>query len=65
MALSALSIRVSADPEDGDDMRGPLPEAAPVVRYEWQGRFGPMVVEVCGDQAFVNGRAVEPHPKRS
>lgn len=30
-----------------------------VLRYAWQGRFGPMLVEVRGGKATVNGRVVE------
>lgn len=38
-----------------------LPLAAEgVLRYVWEGRFGPMLIEVRGDRAYVNGQAVEP-----
>jgi hypothetical protein len=37
-----------------------LPLAAEgVLRYLWEGRFGPMLIEVRDGQAFVNGQAVE------
>jgi hypothetical protein len=29
-------------------------------RYLWESRFGLIVIEVLGDQAFVNGQPVEP-----
>jgi hypothetical protein len=32
-----------------------------VQRWVWQGRFGPMLIEVIGEQVFVNGQRVEPH----
>ncbi|MEP7294703.1 MAG: hypothetical protein ABI702_00835 [Burkholderiales bacterium] len=31
-----------------------------VLRYVWESRFGPMLVEVKGDRAYVNGQIVEP-----
>ena len=31
-----------------------------VLRYLWEGRFGPMLIEVKDGKAFVNGQAVEP-----
>ena len=31
-----------------------------VLRYLWEGRFGPMLIEVRDGLAFVNGQAVEP-----
>jgi hypothetical protein len=37
----------------------PLPLAAEgVLRYVWQSAFGPMLIEVHDDAAFVNGRRV-------
>lgn len=30
-----------------------------VLRYVWEGRFGEMLIEVIGDEAFVNGERVE------
>jgi hypothetical protein len=32
-----------------------------VQRYVWEGRFGPMLIEVRGGAVFVNGQRVEPH----
>lgn len=32
-----------------------------VRRWAWQGRWGPMLIEVIGDEVFVNGQRVEPH----
>ncbi|CAN5512345.1 hypothetical protein BH09PSE5_BH09PSE5_20120 [soil metagenome] len=31
-----------------------------VLRYVWESRFGPMLIEVVDGQAFVNGQAVTP-----
>lgn len=37
-----------------------LPLAAEgVLRYLWEGKFGPILIEVRDGQAFVNGQAVE------
>ena len=32
-----------------------------VQRYVWEGRFGPMLIEVKDGAVFVNGQRVEPH----
>lgn len=32
-----------------------------VQRTLWHSRFGAMLIEVVGDQVFVNGQKVEPH----
>jgi len=32
-----------------------------VQRYVWEGRFGPMLIEVKDGAVFVNGQPVEPH----
>ena len=32
-----------------------------VQRTLWHSRFGAMLIEVVGDQVFVNGQRVEPH----
>jgi hypothetical protein len=38
-----------------------LPLAAEgVLRYVWESRFGPMLIEVKEGRAYVNGQAVEP-----
>jgi hypothetical protein len=43
-------------------LQAPLPLAAPgVLRQVWEGRWGSMLIEVVGDQVFVNGQRVEPH----
>ena len=31
-----------------------------VLRYLWESRFGPMLIEVRDGRAFVNGQGVEP-----
>jgi hypothetical protein len=42
-----------------------LPLATPgVQRWVWEGRYGPMLVEVAGDEVFVNGQRVQPHEPR-
>lgn len=33
-----------------------------VQRYVWESRFGPILIEVIGDDAFVNGQRVQPAP---
>lgn len=35
-----------------------------VQRWVWEGRYGPMLLEVAGEQVFVNGQRVEPHEPR-
>lgn len=38
-----------------------LPLATPgVQRYVWESRFGNILIEVVGEQSFVNGERVEP-----
>ena len=32
-----------------------------VRRWTWQSRYGPMLIEVIGDEVFVNGQRVVPH----
>lgn len=47
-----------------DATQPPLPLAAQgVQRYVWESRFGQMLIEVVGDETFVNGQRVEPHPR--
>ena len=42
-------------------MQGDLPLAANgVLRYVWESRFGPMLIEVRDSKAYVNGQVVEP-----
>ncbi|MBN8504924.1 MAG: hypothetical protein J0L58_10635 [Burkholderiales bacterium] len=44
-----------------DDAQSPLPlETEGVARWVWESRFGPMLIEVQGQQVFVNGSPVEP-----
>jgi hypothetical protein len=44
-----------------DEIQCALPLAAEgVLRYVWESRFGPMLIEVKDEQAFVNGVPVEP-----
>ena len=44
----------------------PLPLAsAGVLRQVWESRFGPILIEVIGDQAYVNGALVERAPSSS
>lgn len=48
----------------GDLPQAPLPLATEgVQRYVWDGRFGPMLVEVVGEAIYVNGQRVEPAPR--
>lgn len=45
-------------------LQAPLPLAAEgVLRYVWESKFGPMLIEVVGGAIFVNGKAVEPAPR--
>ncbi len=34
-----------------------------VLRYVWESKFGPILIEVVGGAIFVNGMAVEPAPR--
>jgi hypothetical protein len=44
-----------------DDAQAALPlAAAGVERHVWEGRYGPMLVEVRDGQVFVNGQWVQP-----
>ncbi|WP_280154490.1 hypothetical protein [Piscinibacter sp. XHJ-5] len=46
---------------EGDSPQADLPLAAEgVLRYVWEGKFGPMLIEVRGGCAYVNGQVVEP-----
>lgn len=45
-----------------DDAQPPLPLASDgVLRWLWRGRFGEMLIEVVGDEVFVNGQRVSRH----
>jgi hypothetical protein len=61
---------VSADPSlvpefvvgHSDDAQPLLPLASNgILRWVWQCRYGAMLIEVIGDDVFVNGRRVLPH----
>jgi hypothetical protein len=53
--LPDVLTRISRSP------RADLPLATEgVLRYVWESRFGPMLIEVRDGRAFVNGQAVEP-----
>jgi hypothetical protein len=44
-----------------DEHQVPLPLAADgIQRYVWESRFGSILIEVVGEQTFVNGSRVEP-----
>lgn len=46
---------------DIDDAQAALPlAAAGVERHVWEGRYGPMLVEVRDGQVYVNGQWVQP-----
>ena len=40
--------------------RLPLASAG-ILRWVWEGKFGAILIEVVGDQVFVNGQLVERH----
>lgn len=45
-----------------DDAQPPLPLASDgVQRWVWHSRFGEMLIEVAGDEVFVNGQRVHRH----
>lgn len=45
----------------GSSAQADLPLATEgVLRYVWESRFGPMLIEVRQGQAYVNGQPVEP-----
>lgn len=46
----------------GEQIAPSLPLASDgVQRWVWHGRYGAMLIEVIGDDVFVNGQRVEPH----
>lgn len=46
------------------DAQPALPLAADgVSRWVWESRYGAMLIEVSGDDVYVNGQRVEPHPR--
>lgn len=45
-----------------DDTQSALPLASQgVMRWVWESRYGPILIEVVEDRVFVNGELVEPH----
>ena len=45
-----------------DDAQPPLPLASDgVLRWVWRSRYGEMLIEVMGDEVFVNGQRVHRH----
>ena len=45
-----------------DDAQPPLPLASDgVLRWLWHSRFGDILIEVMGDEVFVNGQRVRGH----
>ena len=53
--LHEVFTRISTPPQ------ADLPLSAEgVLRYVWESRFGPMLIEVRNGQSFVNGQLVEP-----
>jgi hypothetical protein len=47
-------------PRRADEPQAALPLASDgVQRFVWEGRYGPMLVEVVGEAIYVNGRRVE------
>ena len=51
---------VVVGPADPAQPELPLASAG-VQRWLWNGKFGPMLIEVVGERVFVNGQSVEPH----
>lgn len=37
------------------------PAGEGVLRWVWESRYGPILIEAMGDEVFVNGQRVEPH----
>jgi len=47
-----------------EDCQTALPLASEgVLRYVWDSRFGSILIEVMGEDVFVNGQRVEPHTR--
>jgi hypothetical protein len=45
-----------------DDCESETPLAAePVLRWTWKSRFGAILIEVVGDDVFVDGKLVQPY----
>ncbi len=74
-APQPFTFRLPATPSWTVSMRAPVPARrlscdadAPVLRgmelasrWVWHGRYGTIVIEVRGEDVFVNGERVEPH----
>jgi hypothetical protein len=46
----------------GEQLEPSLPLGSDgVQRWVWHGRFGAILIEVIGEETFVNGQRVEPH----
>ena len=56
--MSALLSEVHVGQTRGDQVELPL-AAEGVLRYVWDSRFGPMLIEVKEGRAYVNGQAVQ------
>ena len=56
-AFASPEVFVRSDPTPQLDL--PL-AASGVLRYIWESRFGPMLIEVRDGRAFVNSEPVEP-----
>ena len=57
--MTALLSEVHLGPHPSDQLDLPL-AAEGVLRYVWESRFGPMLIEVRAGRAYVNGEAVQP-----
>ena len=48
--------------QTADEGQAALPLATEgVLRYVWNGRYGSILIEVIGEEIFVNGKRVERH----
>jgi hypothetical protein len=56
--VNALLSEVHVEQMGGDQVELPL-AAEGVLRYVWESRFGPMLIEVKEGRAYVNGQAVQ------
>jgi hypothetical protein len=57
-AVNALVSSIHVRQAGSDQVELPL-AAESVVRYVWESRFGPMLIEVKEGRAYVNGQAVQ------
>ena len=55
--LPAQVLLRAAEP----DITAATQAAAGVIRYEWEGKFGSMLIEVIGEEIYVNGSRVLRH----